>query len=62
MGNQATIGNDLVLDKYVKTVISYVRVLKRVPKNSRVHLAVSLPDNINDIFYNEEDVTKWLIF
>ena len=29
--NKATIGNDLVLDNYVNTAISNVRVLKRVP-------------------------------
>ena len=60
--NKATIGNDLVLDNYVNTTISNVRVLKRVPKDSRVPLAESLSEKINDIFYNVEDVTKWLIF
>ena len=55
-------GNDLVLDNYVNTAISNVRVLKQVPKNSRVPLAESLSDKINDIVYNVEDVTKWLIF
>ena len=60
--NKATIGNDLVLDDYVNTAISNVRVLKRVPKDSRVPLAESLSDKINDIIYNIEDVTKWLIF
>ena len=60
--NKATIGNDLVLDNYVNTAISNVRVLKRVPKDSRVPLAESLSDKINDIVYNVEDVTKWLIF
>ena len=55
-------GNDLVLDNYVNTAISNVRVLKRVPKDSRVPLAESLSDKINDIVYNVEDVTKWLIF
>ena len=44
--NKATIGNDLVLDNYVNTAISNVRVLKRVPKNSRVPLAESLSDKI----------------
>ena len=57
--NEATIGNDLVLDTYVNTSISNVRVLKRVPENSRVPLAESLSDKINDIVYNVEDVTKW---
>ena len=47
--NKATIGNDLVLDNYVNTAISNVRVLKRVPKDSRVPLAESLSDKINDI-------------
>ena len=60
--NIATIGNDLVLDNYVITAISNVRVLKRVPKNSRVPLAESLSDKLSDIVYNVEDVTKWLIF
>ena len=61
-GNKAKIGNDLVLDNYVNTAISNVRVLKRVPKNSRVPLAESLSDKIFDIVYNVEDVEKWLIF
>ena len=60
--NKATIGNDLVLDNYVNTAISNVRVLKRVPKDSRVPLAERLSDKINDIVYNVEDVTKWIIF
>ena len=60
--NKATIGNDLVLDNFVNTAISNVRVLKRVAKDSRVPLAESLPDKINDIAYNVEDVTKWLTF
>ena len=60
--NKATIGNDLVLDNYVNTAISNVRVLKRVPKDSRVPLAESLSDKINDIVYNVLDVIKWLIF
>ena len=51
-----------MLDNYVKTAISIVRVLKRVPKDSRDPLAESLSDIINDIVYNVEDVTKWLIF
>ena len=51
-----------MLDNYVKTDISNVRVLKRVPKDSRVPSAESLSDKINDIVYNVEDVTKWLIF
>ena len=51
-----------MLDIYVNTAISNVRVLKRVPKDSRVPLAESLSDKINDIVYNVEDVTKWLIF
>ena len=40
--NKATIGNDLVLDNYVNTAISNVRILKIVPKDSRVPLAESL--------------------
>ena len=51
-----------MLDNYVNTAISKVRVLKRVPKDWRVPLAESLSDKINDIVYNREDVTKWLIF
>ena len=40
-----------------------VRVLKRVPKDSRVPLAESLSDKTNDdVVYNVEDITKWLIF
>ena len=50
-----------MLDDYVNTAISNVRVLKRVPKDSRVLLAESLSDKINDIVYNIEDVTMWLI-
>ena len=51
-----------MLDNYVNTAISIVRVLKRVPKDSRVPLAESLLDKIKDIVYNVKDVTKWLIF
>ena len=36
--NKATICNDLVLDNYVNTAILNVRVLKSVPKDSRVPL------------------------
>ena len=50
-----------MLHNYVNTAISSVRVLKRVPKDSRVPLAEILSDKINDIVYNKEDVTKWLI-
>ena len=59
--NKAAIGNDLVLDNYVNTAISNVRVLRRVPKDSHILLAESLSDIINDIVYKIEDVTKWLI-
>ena len=51
-----------MLDNYGNTAISNVRVIKRVPKDSRVPLAESLSDKINDIVYNVEDVTNWLIF
>ena len=51
-----------MLDNYVNTAMSNVRVLKRVPKDSRVPLAESLSDKINDIVCDVEDVTKWLIF
>ena len=47
-----------MLDNYVNTAISNVRVLKRVPKDSRNPLAESLSDKINDIVYNVEDVTN----
>ena len=60
--NKAKIANDLVLDTYVKTAISNFRVLKRVPKDSRVSLAENLSDKLNDIVYNVEDVKKLLIF
>ena len=50
-----------MLHNYVNTAISSIRVLKRVPKDSRNPLAESLSDKINDIVYNKEDVTKWLI-
>ena len=60
--NKATIGNDLVLDNCLNTAISNIGVLKRIPKNSLVPLAESVSDKINDVFYNVEDVTKWLIF
>ena len=51
-----------MLDNYVNTVISNARVLKRVPKDSRVSLVEMLSDKINDIIYSVEDVTKRLIF
>ena len=51
-----------MLDNYVYTDISNVRVLKIVPKDSRVPLAENLSDKKNDIVYNIEDVTKWRIF
>ena len=60
--NKETIANDLVLDNYVNTALSDVRVLKRVPKDSRVPLAESLSVKINDIVCNVEDITKWLSF
>ena len=61
--NKATIGNDLVLDNYIITAISNVRVLKRIPKDSRVPLAESLSEKkTNDMVYKVEEVTKWLIF
>ena len=51
-----------MLDNYVRRAISNVRVFKRVPKDSRVPLAESRSNKLNDIVYNVEDVTKWLIF
>ena len=60
--NKATKGNDLVLDNFVNTAISNVRVLRRVLKDSRIPLEESISDKIDDIPYNVEDFTKWLIF
>ena len=37
--NKASIGNDLVLDNYVRAAISKTRVIKRVPEDRRVSLA-----------------------
>ena len=51
-----------MLDYYVNGAVSNIRVIKRVPKNLRVSLVESLSDKKNDIVYNIEDVTKWLIF
>ena len=59
---KATFGNDLLLDNYANTAISNVRVLKRVPNDSRVPLPESLSHKINDIVNKVEDVTKGLIF
>ena len=41
-----------MLENHVNTFFSNVRVLKRVPKDSRVPLAENLSDKIIDIFYN----------
>ena len=60
--NKAPFGDDLLLDSYVNTAISNVGALKRVPKYSRVPLAECLLDNLSDVFYNEENVTYWLVF
>ena len=60
--NKDPFGDDLLLDSYVNTAISNVGVLKRVPKYSRVPLAECLLDNLSDVFYNEENVTYWLVF
>ena len=49
---KATIGNDIVLDNYVNTAISKVRVLKKVPKDPRPPLAESMSDKINASFLN----------
>ena len=56
--NKATIVKDLVQDNYANTAISNVRVLKRVPKDSRVPLAESLSDKTNDIVYNVAEERK----
>ena len=58
----ASIGSDFVLNSYVNTANSNVRVLKRVPEDSRLLLAKTLSDKINDIFYKVEKVTHWLVF
>ena len=50
----ASIGDVLVLDNYVNTDISIVRVLRRVPKDSRVPLADSRLDKMNVLFYSEK--------
>ena len=47
--NKALIGDYLLLDNYVNTTISNVRVLKRLPKVSHVPMAESLPDKMNSI-------------
>ena len=60
--NNASIGDELLLDNYVNTTISNVRKLKRVPKDSRVPLAESLSDKTNNIFYNAENNIYWLVF
>ena len=50
-----------MLGTCVKTAISNVRVLKRVPNDSRVPLAERPRDKTNDILYNVEDVTKRIV-
>ena len=59
---KALVVDYLVLDNYVKTAISNVRVLKSVPEDSRVALAQSLLDKIKVIFSNVECLTYWLLF
>ena len=46
---------------YVNTDICNLRVLKRVPKDSRVPLKESLSHKFNDVFYNVEKNTFWLV-
>ena len=41
-------GNNSMLDVYVNTAISNVRVLRRVPKGSRLLLAENLSDKMKD--------------
>ena len=47
-------GDDSVLDNYVNTAIFNFRLLKRVPTDSRVPLAESHLDEMNENFYNEK--------
>ena len=58
----ASIGDDFLLDNYVNAAISSVRVLKRLPKDSRVPLAESHSDKMIDIFSIVENFTYWLVF
>ena len=51
-----------MLDNYLNTAISNVRVLKRVPKDSRVPSAQSLLDKRNNIFNKVEKTQAWLVF
>ena len=60
--NNASIGDLFLPDSYVTTAISNIRLLKRVPKDSRVSLVENLSDKINGLFYNVENVTYWLVF
>ena len=41
---------------------SQISEYSREYQKTRVPLAESLSDKINDIVYNAEDITKWLIF
>ena len=58
----SSICDELVLDNYAITAIYIIRVLKRVCKDSRVTLAESVRDKMNDTFYNLENVTSSLVF
>ena len=60
--NNASIGDELLQDNYVNTATSNVQKLKRVPKDSRVPLAESLSDKMNNKLYNTENVIFWLVF
>ena len=54
--NKASIGDDLVVNNYVNTAISNVRMLKGVTKDSRFPLAENLLVKLNDNFCNVEKV------
>ena len=55
--NNVLIGDDLVLNICVSTATSNVRVLNRVPEESRVPLPEKRSERLSDIFYNVENVT-----
>ena len=59
--NTAWVGDDLVLANYVNLDICNLRVLKRVPNDSRVPLEENLSHKINDVFYNVEKIIYWLV-
>ena len=60
--NNASIGEDLALENYINRAISNVRMLRKVPKETRVPLEGSILAKMNVIFYNVENFTFWQIF